>query len=290
MQFAFTNLYAIFVDYNYLPKLRMVKTGLKYILMSLIWVAVGISALLFFAFDLVIWLLTFWWDKRLWILHRYSCVWAMFYIWVNPFWKIDFEGKEHVKPDQSYVIISNHQSMFDIVLLYKLWMHFKWVSKREVFRIPVIGWNLWLNKHIAINRAKPSDARKMIRDAEKYLNQKTSILIFPEGTRSTDGAIQRFKDGAFMLSKASGYPILPVIIDGSREVAPKNSLMIKGKQTFTMRILEPIIPQQDKSVGQWAKEVNEMYINVHKQIAPQYYQGSESNNNIIEKKPKEIFV
>ena len=130
--------------------------------MPIVWLLVGLTSLSFFLIDVLIWFLTFWWDKRLWLLHRYSCVWAMFYIWANPFWKIELTGRENVRKGQPYIIISNHQSAFDIVLLYKLWMHFKWVAKREIFRIPVIGWNLWLNKHIAIDRTSVRSAGKKI--------------------------------------------------------------------------------------------------------------------------------
>ncbi len=258
---------------------------IKYIVMPIVWILIGITSLMFFTFSTVIWLFTFWWDKRLWLLHRYSCIWAMFYIWVNPFWKIDLEGKENIKKGQTYIVISNHQSAFDIVLLYGLWMHFKWVAKREVFRVPVIGWNLWLNKHIVIDRASVRGARKMIIEAQKNLNMGNSVLIFPEGTRSTDGAVKRFKDGAFVLAKKTNYPILPVIVEGSLEVFPKKGYVLKGSQTFKMRILEPIEPTdfEGKDADELAKEINKMYVELHSKIAPQHYNFSsklESSSNM----------
>lgn len=241
--------------------------------MPIVWLMVAVSAILFFVVDFVIWLLTFWWDKRLWILHRYSCFWAMCYIWVNPFWKINLQGKENRKKGQTYIIISNHQSAFDIVLLYRLWMHFKWVAKRELFRVPVIGWNLWLNKHIVINRGNRADAQRMINEAHENLDMGNSILIFPEGTRSASGAIGRFKDGAFLLAKRSNYPILPVVIEGSREIFPKNGYLIKGRQTMQMKILEPIEPEQykDKEVRELAREMQQLFEEHHSKMAPLYY-------------------
>lgn len=245
----------------------------KYVIMPIVWLLVGLTSLFFFLVDVAIWLLTFWWDKRLWLLHRYSCVWAMFYIWVNPFWKITLTGKEHVRKGQPYIIISNHQSAFDIVLLYKLWMHFKWVAKREIFRIPAIGWNLWLNKHIAIDRTSVRGARKMILEAQMNLEMGSSVLIFPEGTRSIDGAIKRFKEGAFVLAKKTNYPILPIVIDGSMEVFPKKGYVLKGKQTFKMKILPEIAPEsfKDLQVEELTKRMHEILTEAHREIAPKYY-------------------
>ncbi|MFP4555718.1 MAG: lysophospholipid acyltransferase family protein [Bacteroidales bacterium] len=241
--------------------------------MPIVWILIGLVSLVFFVFDALVWLFTFWWDKRLWLLHRYSIVWALCYIWVNPFWKIDIQGEENIKKGRPYIIVSNHQSALDIVLLYRLWMHFKWVARKEIFWIPVVGWNLWLNKHIAIDRASVSSARKMIVKAQEHLKMGSSVLIFPEGTRSMDGAIKRFKDGAFVLAKKTKYPILPVVLEGSMQVFPRKGYVIKGRQTFKLRILPEISPEtfQNKGIGELAKEVQVAITNAHKDIAPEHY-------------------
>ncbi len=248
--------------------------------MPIVWLFVATSALLFFIVDVAVWLLTFWWDKRLWLLHRYSCFWAMCYVWANPFWKINFLGKENRKKGQTYIIISNHQSAFDIVLLYRLWMHFKWVAKRELFRVPVIGWNLWLNKHIVINRSNKADAQRMITEAHQNLDMGNSILIFPEGTRSASGTIGRFKDGAFLLAKRANYPILPVVIEGSRKIFPKKGFVIKGRQTLQMEILKPIEPEQyeDLTARELAQQMQALFVEHHRKIAPECYSTSPNNN------------
>ena len=262
----------------------MGKLLIKYLVMPIVWLLVGLTSLAFFIIDAAIWIITIWWDKRLWLLHRYSCLWAMFYIWANPLWRIDLQGKENIVKGQTYIIISNHQCAFDIVLLYKLWMHFKWVAKREIFRIPVIGWNLWLNKHIAIDRTSVRGARKMLLEAQKNLQMGSSVLIFPEGTRSTDGTIKRFKDGAFVLAKKTNLPILPIVIEGSMEVFPKKGYILKASQRFTMRVLKPIEPAKfaSKSVEELTKEVNQMYVDMHKGIAPKYYNNSETQPEAIQ--------
>jgi 1-acyl-sn-glycerol-3-phosphate acyltransferase len=255
----------------------MARFFIVYISTPIVWLLIGISAFLFFLLDAVVWLLSFWWDKRLWLLHRYSIVWAMFYIWINPFWKIDIAGEKNIRKGQPYIIISNHQSAMDIVLLYRLRMHFKWVAKREIFKIPVIGWNLWLNRHIAIDRTSVKGALKMIKQAQEHLKQGNSVLIFPEGTRSTDGKIKRFKDGAFVLAKKANYPILPVVIEGTMEVLPKEGYTIKGKQTLKMRILPEVAPEnfQNMDVVELTQTLHNQLSEAHAQLAPQHYANNE---------------
>ncbi|MDX9846286.1 MAG: lysophospholipid acyltransferase family protein [Tenuifilaceae bacterium] len=245
----------------------------NYFVMPIVWILVALTSFVFFVGDVVVWLLTFWWDRQLWLLHRYSTVWALFYIWVNPFWRIKFEGRENVRKGQAYIIVSNHQSAFDIVLLYRLWMHFKWVAKREIFRIPFIGWNLWLNRHIVIDRASVRGAKKMLIEAQKHLKMGSSVLIFPEGTRSIDGAIKRFKDGAFVLAKKTNIPILPVVINGSKEVFPKYGYTLKGAQTFNMKILPEISAAEyvGKDVDTLIQDIQEIMSKVHQDMAPEYY-------------------
>ncbi len=246
----------------------------KAIIMPVVWLAICLSLFFFFAIDIVVWMLTFWWDRQQRFLHRYSTIWALFYLWINPFWRIRVKGTEHIRKGQAYIIISNHQSAMDIVLLYRLWMHFKWVAKREIFRIPFIGWNLWLCKHIAIDRASVRGARTMIVQAQTCLSKGCSVLIFPEGTRSPDGRIKRFKEGAFVLAKKTGVPILPVILNGTREVFPKNGYTLKGSQTFTIEILPEIQPASflNKDVETLTNEVNQLFSDKHSEIAPKYYE------------------
>jgi 1-acyl-sn-glycerol-3-phosphate acyltransferase len=276
---AIINLSTIFVTPTPIKIQLMKKIFTNYILMPFVWLLVAITSALFFIADIIVWLLTFWWDKRLWHLHRVSIIWALFYIWANPFWRIDFKGKENIRKGQTYIIVSNHQSAFDIALLYRLWMHFKWVAKREIFRVPFIGWNLWLNNHIAIDRTSVRGARKMITMAQDHLKMGSSVLIFPEGTRSSDGAIKRFKDGAFVLAKKTGYPILPVVIDGSADVLPRNSFTLKGSQLFKMRILPEITPEsfEDKDVSELIRDVQDLMIREHMKLAPQYYANGGMN-------------
>lgn len=240
---------------------------------ALLWLFVAVSAILFFIIDFIVWLATFWWDKRLVLLHKYSTTWAMFYIWINPGWKVYAQGLKKIDKRKTYVVISNHQSAFDIVLLYRLHYHFKWVAKRELAKVPVIGWNLLLNDSILIDRASAISTKKMISKGLKHLKAGNSVLIFPEGTRSKDGQVKRFKEGAFLLAQQAKVPILPVVIEGSKDIFPKPAL-INLCQKLTLKVLDPIGVKEVTStpVDELAKRLNQQILSEHRKLAPEKYQ------------------
>jgi len=252
--------------------MKKVLLTMQIIVSTMVWIFLGISSFILFIPDLIIWALTFWWDKRLWILHRYSIVWSLFYVYINPFWRIKVEGQENLEAGKVYVIISNHQSAFDIILLYRLMTHFKWVAKKELFKVPVIGWNLMLNRHVKLDRKSIKSALKMMQDSANHLKQGSSILIFPEGTRSSDGQIKRFKDGAFILAKKTSVPILPVVINGSFELLGKNGV-IKLKQDLFIKILPEIPVEQMEKLEtiDLTRGTQNIMTEIHRQIAPEYY-------------------
>lgn len=257
------------------------KGPLTLVVNALVWLIVALSCFFFFAIDLIIWLLTFWWDKRLWLLHRYSCVWAMSYFWLNPFWRISIEGQENISDSRPCVIISNHQSAFDIALLYRIFRHFKWVAKRELLKVPFIGWNLLLNRHILVDRESKQSGAAMMKKGMMHLKQGSSVFIFPEGTRSPDGRVKRFKEGAFVLAKRAGVPIVPIVIDGSFHVLSRGGL-IKLKQNFVIRIL-PEIPVEsvvDKEPDALALEANRLVVECHRGLAPELYEEPKNPNGL----------
>jgi len=237
-----------------------------------LWFFVAITAFLLFLVDFAVWLLTFWWDRRLKLLHKYLSVSAMFYIWINPGWRIKVSGLEKIDKCKAYVIVCNHQSAFDILLLYKLFTHFKWVAKKELAKVPVIGWNLILNNSILIDRASAVSTKKMIAQGLKHLGMGSSVLIFPEGTRTKDGQVKRFKEGAFLLAKQANAPILPVVIEGSKDIFPKPGI-IKLCQNLTLKVLNPIDAKevQSTSVPDMTKHLNQIIMEEHKTLAPEKY-------------------
>lgn len=160
-------------------------------------------------------------------------------------------------------MVSNHASQLDIPVAYQLFKPFKWISKAEVFQIPFIGWNMSLNRYIKLKRGDRAGIKHMLLSCEDNLKKGSSVFIFPEGTRSTNGAIGKFSNGAFALAKKLNTPIMPIVIKGSHKALPKHSLVIKGNHSITLEVLDPVMPESfaDKSPKQIADEVRKMIEN-----------------------------
>ena len=212
------------------------------------WLIVLISFVTLFPIAVIIWLLTVLFDKRLYWLHLYSCFWASTYIFTNPFWKVKIIDRQKIRKDGVYVMICNHQSMLDIIVLYRLFTHFKWVSKKELFKVPISGWNMTLNRYIAVDRGNKASHLKMFKECEENLANGSSIMIFPEGTRSVDGDIHNFKEGAFKIALAAKVSILPIVLEGTSDLLPKNGFMFKTKNTIRVKILDPVPYESFKSM------------------------------------------
>ncbi len=141
--------------------------------------------------------------------------------------RVRVKGLENLKGSAPRIFLSNHQGAFDIpVLQGYLPLQFRWVSKKSLFRIPVVGWSMTLAGYIGIERENTKKAfRDLLRAAEK-IKSGTSVLVFPEGTRSTTGRLLPFKKGAFILARKSGVDIVPIAVTGTRDIMKKGSLMI----------------------------------------------------------------
>ncbi|MFP4225136.1 MAG: lysophospholipid acyltransferase family protein [Desulfobacterales bacterium] len=232
---------------------------------------VGLTSVLFFLIALVIWLVTWPFDRRKVILQQFTCFWAALYTWIIPAWRIRIEGREHLPRKTPYVVVSNHQSLLDILVLFNLFFHFKFVSKIEIFKIPLIGWNMSLNNYIKLKRGDKKSVARMLADCEKAIEQGSSVLIFPEGTRSPDGHIKEFKLGAFTLALKMKTPICPMVIAGTNAALPKYSLNFHGRTDIRIRVLEPI-PYESfahLSAEETANMVREVIINAHEEIRGQ---------------------
>lgn len=211
------------------------------LLSTLFWVFIVVSSLLLFPVAVLVWAVTAPFDRRLRIQHLFTCFWASLYTWLNPAWRVHIEGREHVRPGVTYVMVANHQSLLDILVLFRLFVHFKWVAKAELFRIACIGWNMSLNRYIRLRRGDPTSIAQMMADAERTLAEGSSIMIFPEGTRSPDGRLKPFKHGAFTLALRARVPLLPIVIEGTANALPKRGFVLQGRHAIRVRVL-PEIP------------------------------------------------
>ncbi len=201
---------------------------------------IAVTSAVFFVIALAIWLCTVWWDRRLVALHMFTSFWACLYLWVMPAWTVTIAGREKIGKNSRYIIVSNHQSQLDILVAFRLFFPFKWVSKAEVFRLPFIGWNMVLNGYIRLKRGDKESVARMMAACERAIANGCSIYMFPEGTRSKTGALKPFKPGAFILAHEMQVPILAVAINGTRNALPKHSLNFHGSHPIEIRVLGEI--------------------------------------------------
>jgi 1-acyl-sn-glycerol-3-phosphate acyltransferase len=223
---------------------------MRRVLSSLFWAFLTVTSVLLFGVAILLWAATVLFDRRLTLLHRFTCFWASLYTWFNPAWPVRIEGRERIRRNEAYVMVANHLSLLDILVLFRLHTHFKWVSKIENFRIPFIGWNMRLNRYIELRRGDRASVVKMMKAARGALSEGNSIMMFPEGTRSAHGRLKAFKPGAFELAKETQRPLLPIVIQGTAEALPKRGFVLQGRHPITVTILDAIPPEsfEDLSV------------------------------------------
>jgi 1-acyl-sn-glycerol-3-phosphate acyltransferase len=217
---------------------------LRRVLSSAFWAFLVVSSILLFPAAVLIWAVTAPFDRRKVLLHRFTCFWASLYTWLNPAWRVSVTGRERIRPDATYVMVANHLSLLDILVLFRLFSHFKWVSKIENFQLPFIGWNMSLNRYIKLKRGDRESVLRMLAECERTLGAGSSIMMFPEGTRSPTGRMRAFKPGAFELALRTGSPILPIAIQGTADALPKRGFVLQGQHPIRVTILEEIPPQQ----------------------------------------------
>lgn len=170
-------------------------------------------------------------------------LWARLNAFFTPMF-VTVKGKEHILPDTSYVVISNHQSSYDIFLIYGwLGLDIKWVMKKELAKIPGLGFGSKKVGHIFIDRSNSKSAMESIHAARQKLVNGTSVVFFPEGTRSRTGQLIPFKRGGFKLALELKLPILPVTLVNTRNILPPDSLnLLPGRVRM---IIHPAIDITD---------------------------------------------
>ncbi len=209
---------------------------------TLFWIFLTVSSIVLFPIAVLIWLVTALFDRRLVLLHRFTCFWASLYTWLNPAWPVTVVGREKIRPEATYVMVANHLSLLDILVLFRLFRHFKWVSKVENFRVPFIGWNMTLNRYVRLKRGDKASVVQMMKDCEETLTSGSSIMMFPEGTRSPSGRMRSFKPGAFELAIRTSSPVLPIVLRGTADALPKRGFVLQGKHPISIHVLDEIPP------------------------------------------------
>ena len=171
--------------------------------------------------------------------NKVAAIWARFILAASRI-KVEVIGLSNIDPSKSYIYMSNHQGNFDIPILQAyLSVQFRWLAKAELFNIPVFGYAMRRAGHISIDRSDRKSAFKSLSNAARIIQNGVSVLIFPEGTRSSDGNIRQFKKGGFILAVDSGVPVVPVIIHGLWPLMLKNRVFVRPGNVL-IEIKKPI--------------------------------------------------
>ena len=179
--------------------------------------------------------------------------WSRLICMMTPVW-VRARGREHIEKQQSYVIVANHQSLYDIVTLYGwLGIDFRWVMKKELRKVPALGAACEKLGHIFIDRSHSKKAVQSLEEAKRTVTGGTSVIFFPEGTRSKTGKLGVFKKGAFKMACELGLPVLPVTVNGTREILKTQSVVLfPGRATLTVH---PAVPSEGKTERELLNEV-----------------------------------
>jgi len=163
---------------------------------------------------------------------------------INPNWQLSISGNTDIDDRAPYVMVCNHLSQADIPLISNLPWEMKWVAKKELFDTPVIGWMMKLAGDICVDRQAANRKVTTFRQAHYYLENRCSVMFFPEGTRSRNGKLNAFTRGAFELAIREQKPILPMVIDGTQNTLPKRSWKFGVAKHIKLKVLDPISTEE----------------------------------------------
>lgn len=158
---------------------------------------------------------------------------------LNPLWRFRVSGTMPDDPRRPYVVVANHESFVDILLISHLPFEMKWMSKSDFFRYPLVGWMMRLARDIRLERGDKKSGVAALVECRARLEQNVSVMIFPEGTRSHSGELGEFKDGAFRIAIDTGVPILPLAVIGTRDALIKHDWRF-GVSHAEVKVLDPI--------------------------------------------------
>ncbi len=187
------------------------------------WFEIGLCSLLGFIIQLALGLFTLPFDKRRLVTGRCFRLVGVTASRLTPFWRFGLYGQVPRSVAGRTVVVSNHESQADPFLISHLPWEMKWLGKASLFRIPVVGWSMSLAGDVPVHRGSHRSAKGAMDRCAQWLERGVPVMIFPEGTRSRDGRLLPFKDGAFRLALDSNAQILPVAVCGTRKALPKHS-------------------------------------------------------------------
>lgn len=230
-----------------------------------VWIYYSALFIFFFLIISVVYILTFPFDRYRKVCNRLLSMMAWCMMRPSPTWKMNIEGIDKFDAVKPTIFISNHQSFMDIPFAFQLPWKMKWVVKHSMTYIPVMGWIVKLTGHLTINRKSKSAVKKLSKLVQP-LKDLIPVMIFPEGTRSLDGEIKMFKNGAFLLALEHGFLIQPIVIDGAYSALPSGSNLFNPKASFKMRVLDSIDPRDFESITVLRDYTRKIIIEAHEDL------------------------
>jgi 1-acyl-sn-glycerol-3-phosphate acyltransferase len=203
------------------------------------WLALGVIVAIWLPLTFIVWVATMPFDKgRYWtgFVFRRLCV---VHQWLNPMWKFRTTGLKVADPRHPYVMVSNHESFVDMLLISHLPFEMKWLSKESILKIPAVGWLMRMAGDVKLVRGNKESIVAAMAECSRVLDNKVSVMLFPEGTRTRDGSLGEFKDGAFRLAIEHQVPILPMVVDGTRTALAAGGWLMNVTDA-QVKVLEPI--------------------------------------------------
>ena len=189
--------------------------------------------------------------------------------------KVKVKGRENIDKNTSYVFVANHQSAFDIWVIYGYLNHnFKWLMKKGLRKVFMVGYAWYKGGHVFVDDKSIAGIKETIAGAEDRLKDGMSVVIFPEGSRTWDGHMRPFKRGAFMLASEFKLPVVPITIDGAYKAMPRTTYNVTPT-TITMTIHKPIYPGERGFV---AKKLLEQCFNIINEPLPPEYKALEQDD------------
>jgi 1-acyl-sn-glycerol-3-phosphate acyltransferase len=217
----------------------MRSTVVRTVLSVWAWLALGLTLIVIVPLVAVVRLVTMPFDRGAYRAGRLFRMVGVIHEKLNPMWSFGVTGTVPSDPRRPYVVVANHESFVDILLICHVPMEMKWMSKSDFFKYPLIGWGMRLADDIRLDRDDAKGGERALQECRDRLTKHVSVMIFPEGTRSKNGELQPFKDGAFRLAIDAGLPILPLAVLGTRDALVKHDWRF-GFSRAEVRILDPI--------------------------------------------------
>jgi 1-acyl-sn-glycerol-3-phosphate acyltransferase len=209
----------------------------------ILWVSTTLSTIIVSSLILIIFPFIIPFDKERHSLHHLANYWGLTIKLLNPWWHFHILGKENLaKNNEAAIYVANHQSQVDILALFLINMRFRWLSKASLFKIPFFGWAMTAIGYVPVERGDKESRERCMKIAARHLKNNTPMLFFPEGTRSENGELRPFKNGAFRLAIAMNLPIIPITINGCNELLPKGSILPSSAH-ITIHIHPKISPE-----------------------------------------------